>query len=209
MIWSLLGALILFPDERQLLRQPRFYLGMVLSVAGYLLISLPGDRAAFHSSVPGIVLVSICSLMFGLYAVSVRRFLPQRHPVFAFGVVAQLVSLGTLSGLAFRGDIGRLWTLHPSDWGLVVGSSVLGIALGHFLMYAAVQRLGAALTTSCQSLTPFVTAALASATLGESLSPTQWLAGWVMTAGALVLMMIESVVSPPASARIEPDRDGS
>ena len=72
---------------------------------------------------------------------------------------------------------------------------LLGIALGHIMMYIAVQRLGAAITSSCQTLMPFVTAAAASFALSESLSRPQWIAGSVMILGAIVLLSLKHEIS--------------
>ncbi len=190
MVWSLLAALTLFRDERRLLAQPRFYLGLALSVGGFVVLSLMRGTASVSGSGTGLAIVSLCSLLFGLYAVSVRLYMNDVHPVLAFSVVSQFVSVGTLSGMFWRGNVHQLGNLAPRDWLLMVSSSILGIAVGHILMYASVQRLGAALTTGCQSLTPFITATVASLTLGEVLSPWQWAAGVVLILGAVVLLSV-------------------
>ena len=77
----------------------------------------------------------------------------------------------------------------------MISSALLGIAMGHVMLYVAVQRLGAAITSSCQTLMPFVTAAVAGITLSEALTAWQWIAGCVMVAGAIVLLSIKNEIS--------------
>jgi drug/metabolite transporter (DMT)-like permease len=187
MIWSLLAALAIFPDERWLLREPRFYLGLVLIVGGFYVLSTSRAEMSVHSRL-GILIMLVCSVFFGLYVVSVRRFLSSVEPVLAFGVVSQFVSLGTLIGMWSLGRPEALRYVSAQGWSLLISSSILGIALGHIFLYVAVVRLGAAISTSCQSVAPFVTVAIASVVLNEMLTSSQWGAGLAMVVGAVVLL---------------------
>ena len=110
----------------------------------------------------------------------------------AFAFVAQFCSVSLIAGMFLKGDPTIIPQLSGRDWLLLTSSSMLGIAWGHMFLYASVQRLGAALTTSCQTSTPFVTAAIAGVMLGEELSPAQWVAGVVIVVGALTLLSIKN-----------------
>ena len=135
-------------------------------------------------------------MFFGLYMVSVRLCIPDVEPMLAFGVVAQFVSLGLIVGMLIAGDVTRIASQTVFSWTLMVASSILGIALGHILMYMAIHKLGAAITSSCQTLMPFVTATIASSTLSETLTSRQWTGGVVMVIGAISLLSLEQVISP-------------
>jgi drug/metabolite transporter (DMT)-like permease len=192
LLWSLAAAMAFFPDERRLLASPRFHAGILLAVAGFLVLSVNKLKLDAEVSGTGIVIILACSFFFGLYAVSVRQFLRGIHPLVAFGVVSQIVSAGTLAAMLTAGRYADLLSLRKPDWVIVAASSILGIALGHVFLYASVKRLGAAITSGAQTLTPFVTAALAWAILGESLSAVGWCGGVGMVVGATVLLMAQN-----------------
>jgi drug/metabolite transporter (DMT)-like permease len=193
LVWSVLAAVSLFPDERRLLRLPRFYLGVALCIGGFVALSMAGLDADVTAT--GVVIMFFCSLFFGLYSVSVRWHLRGMNPLVGFGVVAQYVSLGTLTAMLLRGHPACLMTLETHEWISLVASSLLGIALGHFFLYTAVQRLGAAVTAGVQSITPFVTVAIAYLLLGESMTTATWIAGIVIVAGAVALLSAQQVMA--------------
>lgn len=213
-LWSIVGSMLLFHDERQLLRRPSFYLGALLIMGGFLAMSLLDSRpeiAAYStglsieggSYVRGVIYILLCAALFGSYVVSIRSCMPDVDPILAFGVVANLVSVGTLTGMFCMGDPSIVFRLTAYPWLLLVASSALGIAFGHLLMYVAVQRLGASITSSCQTLMPFVTAAVARVVLSEQLTRNQWLAGIVMIVGAMILLSIKNKISANPRARGE------
>jgi drug/metabolite transporter (DMT)-like permease len=193
-VWSLLGAMILFSDERKLLTTVGFYVGLLLSIGGFVVLSVSQGLLDAEVTWTGILIISVCSSLFGLYAVAVRWFLRRVHPVLGFGVVCQYVSAGTLVLMFSVGQPATLMRLTASRWVLIGTSSVLGIALGHALMYKAVQRLGAAIPSAVGTLTPMVTVALAAVFLGESLTAVEWAGGLAMLVGAMVLLGEQEVV---------------
>jgi drug/metabolite transporter (DMT)-like permease len=67
--------------------------------------------------------------------------------------------------------------------------------MGHILLFVAVQRLGASITSICQTLMPFVTAGVASVTLSEALNGWQWMSGCVMVSGAIALLSMKHEIN--------------
>ena len=219
-LWAIVGSMILFRDERKLIRRPGFYVGILLIVGGFLSMSMFDRNADATISAStatvemtqhdsdgspalategdhrlGVFYIVLCGAFFGFYMVSVRRCIPDVDPILAFGVVGNLVSVGTIAGMFLRGNVLLLTEQTPFSWFLLGASSFLGIALGHIMMYVAVQRLGAAITSSCHALMPFITAAVASVTLAESLTGGQWAGGIAMVLGAGVLLSLKHVIS--------------
>ena len=121
------------------------------------------------------------------------------NPILAFAIVAQLCSIVLFIAMFVKGDYTVIARLSPRDWTLLVASSLLGIGFGHVLLYMAVIRLGASVTTTCQSAMPFLTAAIASVMLGEQLTAGQWLSGCVIIAGAIILLTVRQSLSKPAA----------
>jgi len=209
LVWSLLGAMTLFPDERRLLRVSGFYVGLALSIGGFVVLSVSKGMFDADVTVKGIIIILACSFFFGFYGVSVRRCLRGVHPLVGFGVVSQFVSIGTLLALTLTATAGvarpqALSSLGPTSWCQLVSSSILGIALGHLFLYIGVARLGAAITSGVQAITPLVTVALAIVFLDESMSPSQWIAGVAMVIGAVVLLRTQQVVAAPDQSQESP-----
>jgi len=187
LVWSLLAAMVLFPDERVLLRRWQFHSGLGLTILGFVVLSVAANPHLEITGV-GIVLILFCSLFFGLYGVSVRYYLRDTPPHVAFGIVCQLVSAGTMSAMLLQGDFSNLQQLPVRSWLVLVASALLGVALGHIFMYSAIRRLGAALTSSIQSLSPFLTAIFASLFLSERMTVREWSAGLGLAIGACILV---------------------
>ncbi len=207
MVAALAGAMFFFRDERRLLLMPRFYIGLVLVVGGFLWFSLAQEDFSAGGHWKGLLIMLACSLFFGFYGVSVRYYLSDVNPILGFAIVSQFVSVGTFSTMLSWGDTSRLFELVGVDWLRVAGSTLLGISLGHIFMYYSVKRLGASITSSVQTLTPFVTAVLALWVLDEVMTGWQWVGGCVMIAGALVLIMTQPRAAPSAPPATETTED--
>ncbi len=203
MVVAMAAGMFLFHDERKLLRAPRFHVGLLLVLVGTIWFSLGEGVDARWGSLTGIVIMLLCATFFGCYGVSVRYYLSDVNPIVGFAVVSQLVSIGTLLGMAAWGDPARLGDMAPVEWVRVLVSTVLGISLGHIFMYTAVRTLGATISSAIQSLTPFVTAAIAFWVLGEVMSVGQWLAGTTLVIGATLLVLARATrpAIPATAAR--------
>ncbi len=198
LVWSIVGSMILFQDERRLLVNPAFYIGLLVAAGGFVLLSISRGAGAAAVTSSGVVVILFCSIFFGFYAVSVKYFLRDVNPLVGFGIVAQLVSIGTLGAMFVYGQPQSLAGLDVPAWITLVASSILGIAMGHFLLYVAVRRLGASIASGFQTVTPFLTAALASLWLSEQMSPTDWAAGVATVAGAFMLLLTRNRTTPVA-----------
>ena len=217
--WAVFGAMILFRDERLLLKQPKFVLGLTIIAAGFLVMSLIPDSATVANSTQphmvdshglskgnyrlGVTWAMLASAFFGLYFVSIRRCVPDVHPIYVFSVVGQIVAIGMIIGMLYWGDVRSIAHQTPFSWSLIVASSIMGIGIGHVLVYTAVQRLGASITSSCQCVLPFATVAVASVTLSERLLPQQWMGGVMMILGALLLLSIKHEITAIGGSMIE------
>ncbi len=189
MFFSILFAMLLIREERQLLGIPHFYIGCLATTAGFLLLSLGAGLQAEEIYLSGLLILLGFDIFIGLYVVTVRTHLGSIHPLLSFGVIAQMVSAGLLVLSLGLGSWQVLPTLPAMSWVLLAASSVLGIAMAHALMYIAIHRLGASVTAGLQNLTPLVTALLAMLFLQEKLSGSQWLGGLTILLGSAWLLI--------------------
>lgn len=188
-VWTLAGALILFPDERKLLRSPFFYCGVFLAIAGIVALSLTQGVLEKESNTTGVIIILCCGVFFGLYSVSVRYFMRKDSPLLAFGIVANYVSIGTVTLMFSFGNLSLIPAMSLTGWSVMSGSAVLGIAMAHVFLYVAIQRIGASITNGVSLVIPFVTLLLANVTLGETLSVSEWFAGSTMIGGGALLFL--------------------
>jgi drug/metabolite transporter (DMT)-like permease len=187
--WTIIAGMFVFREERAFLKSARFFCGLTVCVVGVLVLSLARGLPTMEITATGIVLILFCGMFFGLYAVSVRYFLWPVHSALAAAVVCNYVAIGTLLLLPL-GEPAELAQLSGQNWLLVLLSAFLGIVLGHSFLYSAVNRLGTSITSSVQSVTPFVTVAFAYLYLGEALTGIQWIGGITIVVGAIVLLSI-------------------
>lgn len=200
-LWAIIGAMLLFPEERALLRSARFYVGLVLALVGFVALAAPGGEAAGDVTPAGLAIILGCAFFFGLYGVSVRQFMDGVPPLLAFGVISQYVSVVTVALLLLFGDPSRIASISARGWTLILVSSMLGIGISHVLFYIALRRLGASLSMASHLTTPFLTLALAQVFLGERMAPSQWAWGSVMVAGGGLLVLAQETVVEGIRAR--------
>jgi drug/metabolite transporter (DMT)-like permease len=115
----------------------------------------------------------------------------QGYPaVLAFGVICQFTALGTVALMLLLGRErgAEVLGFGGFDWFMLVSSAMIGIAVSHVMYYAAITRLGVAVSMGIVQLQPVITAT-ASVGLGwERLTAWQWGAGLVGVAGAMVML---------------------
>jgi drug/metabolite transporter (DMT)-like permease len=200
LVWGIVSAFLVFPDERPLLRNPHFWTGAAVAFTGFLIMVLDGVSFAGNVSVVGILLVLGCGVSYGLYGVCVRYIMRDLNPLVVFGTVGLYTSAGCIL-LAPLGEPASIQNLGRWPWLLLAVSALSGISAAHGMYYMAVQRIGVAVSVLTLNVTPFVTAVTALYFLDEHLSPQQWIGGCVLTAGALLALRSQTEVKsklPPA-----------
>ncbi|MCL2330280.1 MAG: DMT family transporter [Phycisphaerae bacterium] len=184
-IWGVLGAFLVFPDERRLARSPIFWAGTTIALGGFVIMSWAHVLGVRESGLAGLVIMFFCGLFQGLYGVAVRYVMGKLNPLFVFAVVGSYTSIGLII-MAPLGNPASLLRLPMMPWIMLLVSAVVGIGLAHGMYYVAVQRMGAAVSTLLLSVTPFVTICGSSILLNERFSPAQWIGGTILVLGATI-----------------------
>jgi drug/metabolite transporter (DMT)-like permease len=195
------GAYILFPVERPVMRTLRYRIGLIvvfLGSVGTVLLrgEIPRGGTAF-----GVLLGFLSGVLYGGYALSVRRNMRGVHSVVAFAAISQYTALGMVGlMLAFGQDYGRrAWMLSQGQFALLVVSAFVGIALGHVFYYIAIARLGVAVSSGIIQLQPFFVGVASYFLFDERLTTAQWLSGVAAMCGAVIML-----TTPRPSAESEP-----
>jgi len=192
-LFTVLMGLAFIPVERLLLRRPIFYVGAALGVGGVTAIFLqkllaPADQ---QTGATGVVLIVVTAVFWGGYAVSVRRCLAGYPLRLAFGVICLYTSTALVLVAVAAGLLGKtrpLSALPGREWAWMLGSAMLGIALGHILLYRAIHGIGPLVTNGIALIQPFVTFAAAAAALGETMGASQLAGGLAVVAGGYCLV---------------------
>jgi O-acetylserine/cysteine efflux transporter len=187
-IWANVLAMCFFRDERSLLRQPLFWLGTLASSAGFALMMGGHPNLWSHDTLAGLAILVAGSIPWGLYPVSVRRNMSTYPPIAAFSVIALYTAIACDVLMLGWGEPGAVFTVSWQVLGWVALSAILGIGLAHVLYYAALNRLGVAVTAGILLLTPFLTAIMSAAFWDEHLRLVQWLGGAGLVAGTAFLV---------------------
>lgn len=191
LVFVTLVAAILFVPERRLIRTRTFLVGLTLVFGGTLSTIVLDARFGERATTLGVLLAVGSGVLFAGYALSVRYFTSQEHPIFSFAVISLYTAGLLVIGMWALGEgSGRqVLELSRGEQGLLALSSVIGIALGHVFYYVSIQRLGIAVTAGVIQLQPVLVAILSATILGgPALQGLQWLTGLVAITGAMTIL---------------------
>ena len=191
------GAYLLFPSERRILRSKAYWLGAILVLSGSMGTCLLGRELPQGATALGIALAIAAGIFFGGYSLSVRYFMQGVHPVTAFAVISQYTAAGlVVIMLAVGSRQGfAVMSLTSGQWGMLVISALVGIALAHVLYYSSLARLGVAVSAGVILLQPFITGTTSYFLFGEELTTAQWATGALAVAGAGLMLRTQHRLS--------------
>src|SRR5262249_57947209 len=133
-VFVAVGAAIMFPAERRVLRSPAFIAALLVVVAGTALTLLYSRKGLGEGNATGITLAIASGVGYAAYALGVRKHMMGVNPIKAFAVVSQYtaaVLVGAMLLMGERSGLGAFDHLSGHKWLLLVLSSVIGIGLGH------------------------------------------------------------------------------
>lgn len=192
-VFVAVGAALLFPVERDLLKRPLFLGGLVVVAIGTLATVALNPNGLQAKSGWGVVVAISSGLLYACYSLSVRRWMNTMNPLIAFAAVSQytsviLVALMLVLAPRLGANIDRLTEFQIV---LLVISSVVGIGLGHTLYFFSLRRLGVAVSAGVIQLQPFIVSVISVVLFKEHLRPVQWFTGAVAVCGAAVMLVAQ------------------
>lgn len=203
-VFLAIGAYLLFPSERALLRTVGAWAGIVLVVVGVVGTMLLRDSShdvaksvgGTGNPLLGMGAAVAAGLLFASYGLSVRRNMHGFHPVTAFAAISQITAaISVVLMLVLSRDSSKLLdygmavrALSAGGWGILFLSAVIGITLGHAAYFVSIARLGVSTTSGVLQLQPFCVAIAQFVVFNKVMTGGQWAAGTVAVMGALVLL---------------------
>ncbi|MBK7405560.1 MAG: DMT family transporter [Phycisphaerales bacterium] len=214
-VFTTVGAALLFPSERRVIRAPAFLCGVMLVVVGTTGTVLLGHSLPAGATLTGVLLAVSAGAGYAAYALAVRHWMHGINAIQAFAVislytavcmVAMMLILGEQAGAPALKLIGQplgegARGVFPLDqFGMLLLSSLIGIALGHVAYYYAIAKLGVAVSSGVVQLQPFFVSLASLAIFGEQLTALQWACGSVAVVGATVILFVQHLMRAPAPA---------
>jgi drug/metabolite transporter (DMT)-like permease len=211
-IFVAVGAYMLFPNERRVLRSRAFLAALAVVFAGamgtlvlarlqvghahapaHAPIVLGRTLTEVQSTVVGIVLAVGSGLLFAGYALAVRKNMQGVHPVTAFAAICQYTGAGMVAMMiALAPEAGWYVTrMDAKEQWLMALSAIVGIALGHVFYYTSIARLGVAVSSGVIQLQPIIVAVGSYFLFDEVLSPAQWGCGMAAVGAAMVMLWVQ------------------
>ncbi len=206
-----LGAALMFPAERAVIRTRGFALGMALLLVGTLTtIGLSGQFGE-QAGALGVSLAMLAGVGFAGYALAVRKCMTGFGSMASFAAISQYTAGAMVVLMLLVGERSGAVALEmaPPRFGLFLLSAVIGIAAGHVLYYISIEKLGVTVSSGVIQLQPFTVAALSFFWFGERLNVLQWMFGALAVAGAITMIVVQHRVKQRALSQAppEPDRD--
>lgn len=195
-----LGAALLFPAERAVIRVPMFLVGLGLLLGGTLTtIGLSGEFGQ-RAGTLGVVLAMMAGVGFAAYAIAVRKCMTGFGSMASFAAISQYTAGSMIVLMLILGDQSGATALDMElpRFGLFLLSAIIGIAAGHVLYYISIERLGVTVSSGVIQLQPFTVAALSFFWFGERLTVAQWLFGAVAVIGAITMIVVQQRINQRA-----------
>jgi len=183
-LWVTGFSLIVFREERALVRSPRFWLGLLLSLAGMVGVIVFKDDFAATGTLTGVFIALTQAFMWGVYTISVRIAFQDVDPRVSFSVMSLYAAVGLTACAFLFGNPVKVLTLDLKGWAAVVISALTAIALGHTLYYTAIRRIGTMIPVLVILAQPFVVFGLSSLLFHERLNAIQLVFGLLLLCGS-------------------------
>ncbi|MFO7898925.1 MAG: DMT family transporter [Planctomycetota bacterium] len=190
--FTVVFSCILFADERAAVRDRRFQVGALFSIAGlagFVLVGLgsqAGDTAG-PGLIWGVLVLLGSSIFWALYTVLIKLLVRRGSPLVAYTYVCTLMTLA-FGALSFaRGDPAELIPRSAAGVRVLViaiGSGVLCVGAAHVAYYYAIRSLGATICGIVLLAGTFLTPLLSVIIFGEPLSIWAVLSGVILIIGS-------------------------
>src|SRR5581483_1154619 len=175
-IWTAVLALMLFPDERHVIRQWQFLVGTVIGLIGaFGVIWFQTGLRTEHIALRGFAVSFAATFCWALYGILIKRPSARLGPIRSFTVVSFITSALLLPLTCLFGKISTPIHVGAEVNGILIVSAVSCIALAHVLYYIAIREIGVALAQTLQLLCPVGALILSAWYFHEHLtSPQLW-----------------------------------
>ena len=198
-LFVILISFLIFHDERQVIRSPRFLFGMVLALIGIALVVFGRDLsmlAQLNVSERGFWIgtgLSVAYAFLGaIYALSIKRAVRDIPPLVCFTHVSWMTTLGLALPMLATGGYTALHAQPAWGLALMALSALLAIAIAHTAYYAALRDVTATTGSSMLQLTPVLACIFSALLYGDYLSSLQILGAAAVLLGTWFAALVQA-----------------
>ena len=183
-LWIAAFSLVVFPEERTLVKSKRFWTGLTLSLTGlagvmYYRVNIEQARTTI-----GIVIALAAAFTWGIYTIAAKIAFRDIDSRSAFSVTSLYTAAGLSVFALFFGRLTDCGRMGAWQWVCVVVSAVVAIAFAHTSYYAAMKRIGATIPALVILAQPLIVLVISSVVFGESFNIQQLFFGVVLLVGS-------------------------
>ncbi len=206
-VFTVLGAAILFAPERVIMKTRGFVIGVLLVVLGTMgTIMLSPHGIPKGATLSGVLLAITAGAGFAGYALAVRYWMHGINPIHAFAIISLYTAIGMVILMVIFGKDQGMVALDligqpisesqhlrvPIDkFTMLMLSALIGVALGHVAYYYAIARLGVAVSSGVIQLQPFFVSIASFWLFHEYLTLWQWISGSIAVLGATLILLVQ------------------
>ncbi|RLE73230.1 MAG: hypothetical protein DRJ37_00845 [Thermoprotei archaeon] len=176
-------AFIIYEDERRIIKDPLFLLGLLLGMVGVGGLTF---KSGFDLNLIdlGAFLAGLSALMWALFILSIKYFLKEEDALAYSSIVYLEAGLMFMPFLVI--EIPNSGFISPSPLELIIllFSGVISIGIGNWMNMVAVKNLGAMIPSMIQMLTPFLAAFFSYLLLGENMTVIEAFFGVLIVIGS-------------------------
>ncbi len=192
-------SFLIYHDEREVIRSPRFLAGAGLALGGVIVVILGRDpdalsqlevsNAAFWA---GIACVVAFAFFVAVYSLAIKHAVRDIPPIVSFTHVSWMTAAGLAVPMLLTGGAADLWRGPAEPIVLMVVSAFLCIVVAHTCYYAALRTVKAVVTGSLLQLVPVITCVLSAVLYDDTLSRLQVLGGAAVITGAWLAALAQA-----------------
>jgi drug/metabolite transporter (DMT)-like permease len=187
-LFSVVLAALMFPDERPTLVSALFVVGVVAAVTGVIMTIAGSSSFGDLRFSLGIAVVLASALFWALMGALIRRWLGTIPASLALSSVFTIVTvLFCVTYFVVYREL-TVPTAPAGVWAFLVLSGLIGLGIGHSLYYRSVGILGLALSSSLALLIPLLVGMASFFLFGERLTWIQLLGGGSLLGGCYLVI---------------------
>lgn len=197
-------SFLIFKDEREVIRSPRFLLGAALALAGVAFV-IAGQDPDLLSRLDiaerdfwiGIAFSLGHAFFISIYYLTIRHAVRDIPALVSFTHVGWITAAGLAAIALAMGGTADLWRQPPHLLALMALSALLCIAIAHTCYYTALRHITTVVATSMLQIIPVLVCLFSALIYGDRLSLTQILGGAVVLLGAWLAAMAQARAPAP------------
>ena len=177
---AIIMAAIFFKDERNKIKQKKFYIGSILAFIGSLLFVLYGNKVG-----------ESLDFLKGTLFLGTAIFIQSIQNLHTIVISASIATLSGIIYLIFSIHTGKIIQLKEVGEGMLIGLSLAGIygmLIGMLMAFYIVQKQGVIVFNIIQLLIPVSTAIVGYFTLGETINFYQGIGAIIVIFGCIIAL---------------------